>query len=371
MEDVSDTDNDTQGGLYGKNSKKQRKPYTITKPRESWNDEEHQKFIEALKLYERDWKKIESYVGTKTAVQIRSHAQKYFIKMQKLGKRDQIPPPRPKRKSDRPYPKDPRSRDKKRSRGGDDDDSGAISGPQSPDDSIGDGASYGHQNMRHIDPMLLGGYPDQMVMPDMGMNLLPYQRPASFPDSYNLGAVNNVDHALMNPSMQWTLWERNQLVELQQEQLCQAQYYLQQSLNNSPVEENNVNQESQNTKVPNFQKIYSFLGSLFDPSATEHVEELRKMDPIDREVIQLLMENLAVNLSKHNSNSDFDSVGIKAENSRSDFRNPSQHYPGSNGHNAASSHIPVSSPSNPAPGIPANKQLAEAAGLLTSLNASR
>ena len=36
-----------------------RKPYTITKHREKWTEEEHQKFLEALKLYGRGWRQIE------------------------------------------------------------------------------------------------------------------------------------------------------------------------------------------------------------------------------------------------------------------------------------------------------------------------
>ncbi|XP_066361496.1 protein REVEILLE 6-like [Miscanthus floridulus] len=47
-----------------------RKPYTITKSRESWTDPEHDKFLEALQLFDRDWKKIEAYVGSKTVIHV-------------------------------------------------------------------------------------------------------------------------------------------------------------------------------------------------------------------------------------------------------------------------------------------------------------
>jgi len=41
-----------------------------------WSKEEHEKFLEAVKLYGRNWRKVQGYVGTRTSTQARSHAQK-------------------------------------------------------------------------------------------------------------------------------------------------------------------------------------------------------------------------------------------------------------------------------------------------------
>jgi len=40
-------------------SVKQRKPYNLQKAREKWTDEEHNKFVEGLRLHGRQWRKIE------------------------------------------------------------------------------------------------------------------------------------------------------------------------------------------------------------------------------------------------------------------------------------------------------------------------
>lgn len=52
---VNSTVADNSSINYGSedpNCKKIRKPYTITKSRETWTDQEHDKFIEALHLYD-------------------------------------------------------------------------------------------------------------------------------------------------------------------------------------------------------------------------------------------------------------------------------------------------------------------------------
>jgi MYB-related transcription factor LHY len=55
----------------------------MTKQRERWTDEEHTLFINSLQKNGRQWSKIADALGTKTAVQIRSHAQKFFSRVEK------------------------------------------------------------------------------------------------------------------------------------------------------------------------------------------------------------------------------------------------------------------------------------------------
>lgn len=81
---------------------KPRKQYTIQRKREKWTKEEHRKFMEAIEKFGRNWKKVEEHVHTKSRKQIRSHAQKHFDKLKKMGMN--FPPPRAKKKAIHPYP---------------------------------------------------------------------------------------------------------------------------------------------------------------------------------------------------------------------------------------------------------------------------
>ena len=50
-----------------------------------WSTEEQKKFEESLEIYGRDWDACSEYIGTRRPQLVRSHAQKYLIKLYKLG----------------------------------------------------------------------------------------------------------------------------------------------------------------------------------------------------------------------------------------------------------------------------------------------
>lgn len=49
-----------------------------------WTKEEHEAFLTALQTYGKEWKKVAAKVKTRTVVQTRTHAQKYFQKLAKV-----------------------------------------------------------------------------------------------------------------------------------------------------------------------------------------------------------------------------------------------------------------------------------------------
>mmetsp|Transcript_47265 Transcript_47265/g.94745 ORF Transcript_47265/g.94745 Transcript_47265/m.94745 type:complete len:419 (+) Transcript_47265:70-1326(+) len=52
-----------------------------------WLPDEHQRFLVGLQKYgHKDMKSIAEYVGTRSTVQVRTHAQKYFLKLERHGK---------------------------------------------------------------------------------------------------------------------------------------------------------------------------------------------------------------------------------------------------------------------------------------------
>ena len=51
-----------------------------------WTEQEHGTFLEGLQLHGKQWKTIATMIGTRTVVQVRTHAQKYFQKLERKNK---------------------------------------------------------------------------------------------------------------------------------------------------------------------------------------------------------------------------------------------------------------------------------------------
>ncbi|KAK4766881.1 hypothetical protein SAY86_014632 [Trapa natans] len=229
--------------------KKVRKPYTITKSRESWSEEEHDKFLEALQLFDRDWKKIEDFVGSKTVIQIRSHAQKYFLKVQKNGTVAHVPPPRPKRKAAHPYPQ-----------------------KANKNVSLPPQVSSAQASLISTFAITTGH--------------------AQWDDS----------SILISTSSGITIPSQDELTNLQAAEEGATR------TNNSSVSGGSMGRKLPSSDVgkregpvlhglPDFAEVYSFIGSVFDPDTKNHMQKLKEMDPINFETALLLMRNLTFNLA--------------------------------------------------------------------------
>lgn len=46
-----------------------------------WTMDEHFRFLEALQRFGKEWKRVQQHVGTRSSTQARSHAQKFFVKL--------------------------------------------------------------------------------------------------------------------------------------------------------------------------------------------------------------------------------------------------------------------------------------------------
>ncbi|XP_018445525.1 protein REVEILLE 4 isoform X1 [Raphanus sativus] len=232
--------------------KKVRKAYTITKSRESWTEGEHDKFLEALQLFDRDWKKIEDFVGSKTVIQIRSHAQKYFLKVQKNGTLAHVPPPRPKRKAAHPYPQK---------------------------------ASKNAQMSLHV----------SMAFPTQINNVPGY---TSWDDDTS---------ALLNIAVSEVVLPKDELATL-----CGGEDVIESndSTSGGSPSESGIGSSSRTLSdsktgnqapsmhgLPDFAEVYNFIGSVFDPDSKGRMKKLKEMDPINFETVLLLMRNLTVNLA--------------------------------------------------------------------------
>nr|VDD21321.1 unnamed protein product [Brassica rapa] len=233
--------------------KKVRKAYTITKSRESWTEGEHDKFLEALQLFDRDWKKIEDFVGSKTVIQIRSHAQKYFLKVQKNGTLAHVPPPRPKRKAAHPYPQK---------------------------------ASKNAQMSLHV----------SMSFPTQINNVPGF---TSWDDDTS---------ALLNIAVSEVILPKDELTTLcgggegMHSHLYSFFFFFPSasgigSSSRTLSDSKTANQAPSMHGLPDFAEVYNFIGSVFDPDSKGRMKKLKEMDPINFETVLLLMRNLTVNLS--------------------------------------------------------------------------
>lgn len=267
------------------NSKK-RKPYTITKPRENWTSEEHQQFLDALELYERDWKKIEGCIKTKTVIQIRSHAQKYFIKMQKQGNVDCIPPPRPKRRTHNTT-----ANGFRRKKACDDQATGLedmgmaeLAALEEATTRELSAAKYGKRDrvpsgFYHPTHSFSEVWPEYEYVPDMPLSSKSWQ--------------HMQQQALNYPSRLQSQPRGDAQINDYRDFSCDEDLQPAGASRGAPRRRMIA---EMNPDEPSFPKVYAFIRKILDPSSTGNMQELDKMSASNRHLVEMLLANLANNL---------------------------------------------------------------------------
>ncbi|KAK6142785.1 hypothetical protein DH2020_023133 [Rehmannia glutinosa] len=230
-------------------NKKIRKPYTITKSRESWSEQEHEKFLEALHLradlivvsdfhtfrFDRDWKKIEAFVGSKTVIQ----------DLWETLTHDSQP-------CSEIFSESPEEWKKR----------ALLFSPE-------------YHEIQTIFTLYLSPY----AVASQATGPLPTSA-ARLERGYAVGLIR-YDVGLASVTNNYSSSSNESTPRV--------------GKSNEMYRE--VTQCNSTTRVtPDFAEVYRFIGSVFDPSASDHLQRLKKMDPINVETALMLMKNLSVNL---------------------------------------------------------------------------
>ena len=81
----SNTDDDSGNPVTPRGSSASSSVNTLTDKEKigRWTEHEHQVFLEGLAKHGKQWKLIANMIGTRTVVQVRTHAQKYFQRVER------------------------------------------------------------------------------------------------------------------------------------------------------------------------------------------------------------------------------------------------------------------------------------------------